>query len=172
MGILWDFERFAENVTLISDSGVTVKHQDLVTLGDELEQAIEKNGCISNGNKPLTMFVCSNTLGALSGYAALINRGFPMLPASEKLPLRMRRELMNIYRPRLLFIPQEIRNDYKALREICVVRGKAGIIFDSTRWQLLIYLTSVLLTEQSRLYPCNIPMVCLSFMQTFLKVQL
>ncbi len=122
MGILWDFERFAENVTLISDSGVMVKYQDLVTLGDELEQAIEKNGCISNGNKPLTMFVCSNTLGALSGYAALINRGFPMLPASEKLPLRMRRELMNIYRPRLLLIPQEIRNDYKALREICVVR--------------------------------------------------
>jgi hypothetical protein len=37
MGILWDFERFAENVTLISDSGVMVKYQDLVNLGDEME---------------------------------------------------------------------------------------------------------------------------------------
>ncbi len=122
MGILWDFERFAENVTLISDSGVTVRYQDLVTLGDELEQVIEKNGCLSDGNRPLTMFVCSNTLGALSGYSALINLGFPMLPVSENLPPRMRRELMNVYRPRFLFVPQEIRGDYQALREIYVVR--------------------------------------------------
>ena len=122
MGKLWNFESFAKAPALISDSGVTLTYHDLASLSDELETAIEKSGCLCDGAIPLTMFICSNTLGAMSGYAALMDRGYPMLPVSGGLPERLRKELMNAYRPRLLLIPRDFQGDYPALREIGVVR--------------------------------------------------
>ena len=122
MGKLWNFESFAESPALIADSGITLTYHDLDSLSDTMEKEIGKSGCLCDTFKQLTMFVCRNTLGALSGYAALINRGYPMLPVSDGLPVRIRKDLMNVYRPRLLLLPLELRNDHPAMREICTIR--------------------------------------------------
>lgn len=122
MGKLWNYESFGEAPALISDSGVTLTYHNLASLGDDLEHAAMESGCLHDGHIPLTMFICSNTLGALAGYAALSDRRYPILPVSASVPDRMSRKLMNMYRPGMLFIPKELRKNYPALHEICTVR--------------------------------------------------
>ena len=94
MGKLWNFAQFGDSPALIGDTGVTLTYRDLAALSETVEAAV---GQADSG--ALVMFVCRNTLGALSGYAALINRGHPVLPVSAELPADMRRDLMNVYRP-------------------------------------------------------------------------
>ncbi len=119
MGKLWDFESFADSPALIGDTGVTLTYRDLTALSDDIETAV---GGTASEAGPLVMFICRNTLGALSSYAALINRGYPMLPLSAELPTEMRKELMNAYRPRYLLLPGELRGEYPAMREVCGIR--------------------------------------------------
>lgn len=117
VGKLWDFERYGDAPALIGDTGVTLAYRDLASLAGELEAAADQNG-----DRPLAMFVCRNTLGALAGYAALINSGHPVLPVSTELPTDMRRDLMNAYRPGLLLMPGELRDTCPAMREVCRIR--------------------------------------------------
>ena len=122
MGKLWDFERFADSPALIADTGVTVSYRELSRLSAALEEAIGNYADRDAGERPLTMFLCRNSVGALSGYAALMNGGVPMLPVSAELPSAARRELMKRYRPGLLLLPEELRGEYPSMREVAVIR--------------------------------------------------
>ena len=122
MGKLWDFERFADSPALIADTGVTVSYRELSRLSAALEEAIGNYADRDAGERPLTMFLCRNSIGALSGYAALMNGGVPMLPVSAELPSAARRELMKRYRPSLLLLPEELRGEYPSMREVAVIR--------------------------------------------------
>ena len=122
MGTIWDFGSFADSPALIADTGVRITYRDLEALSGETENAIGRSTGRSVDSKPLVMFVCRNSLGALAGYAALINRGYPVLPMSAELPAEMRKEVMNVYRPGLLFLPEELRGTLPAMREVCRIR--------------------------------------------------
>ena len=122
MGKIWDFERFADSPALIADTGVTMTYGDLASLADGVETAVGKITGPDAKTKPLTMFVCGNRMGAVSGYAALMNGGFPVMPVSAELPAEKRKELMKAYRPGLLLIPEELRGEYPAMKEVCGIR--------------------------------------------------
>ena len=113
MGKLWDFERHADAPALIGDTGVTLTYGDLAAPSADLEKAVEPGG-----ERPLVMFIARNTLGALSGYATLMNLGYPVLPASAGLPTEMWKALLNLYRPGLLLLPKDERNTCPAMREV------------------------------------------------------
>ena len=125
MGKIWDFESFADSPALISDAGATLTYRDLAALSGETETAVAKSLGQAAESKPLVMFVCRNTLGAIAGYAALINRGYPMLPVSAELPAGMRRSLMKTYRPRLLLLPEELHGEYSTMKEVCRIQDYA-----------------------------------------------
>ena len=122
MGKIWDFESFADAPALIADTGITLTYRDLAVLSGETDAAVEKSGGWDAASKPLVMFVCRNSLGAVSGYAALINRGYPVLPVSAEQPAGMRKELIKTYRPGLLLLPEEMRGEYPAMKEVCGIR--------------------------------------------------
>jgi len=122
MGTLWDFESYGDSPALIADTGFTLTYHDLASLSDDTEAAVRKSFDGDGGMKPLTMFVCRNSLGAIAGYAALMNRGYPVLPFSAELSADMRRELMKVYRPGLLLLPEELRGEYPAMKEVCGIR--------------------------------------------------
>ena len=122
MGKLWDFERFADSPALIAETGVTVSYRSLKQLSSALEAAVGQADERNAEDRQLIMFVCRNSMGALSGYAALMNSGYPMLPVSAELPSASRRELMKLYRPGLLLLPEELRGEYPSLREVSVIR--------------------------------------------------
>lgn len=103
MNRIWDFGAFGRNTAFRDDTGVAVRYDELEILQREL-----------SGIDPgvLTMMLCENSIGALSGYAALLNGGHPMLMLSAALSEDMRRQIMNTYRPGLVFAPQSLRGDY------------------------------------------------------------
>ena len=122
MGKLWDFESFADFPAMIAETGVTIRYRELARLCEELEAAVGQKADGDAGERPLTLFVCRNSLGALSGYAALMNIGCPVLPVSAEFPAASRKELMKRYRPGLLLLPAEKRGEYPAMREVSVIR--------------------------------------------------
>ncbi len=118
MGVFWNFENFADSPALIADTGAVLTYRELEALSEKAEILIDKSAKWSDGSKPLIMIICRNTVGALSGYAALINRGYPILPVSAELAAEKRKALMNIYRPGLLLVPKEFRGSFMAMKEI------------------------------------------------------
>lgn len=109
MNRIWDFSAFGTNVALVDDTGVTVRYDELAALQEELSG-------VAPGE--LTMMLCENSIGALAGYAALLNGGHPMLMVSAGLSEDMRRQIMNAYRPALVFAPRSLRGDYPHMKEI------------------------------------------------------
>ncbi len=119
MGTFWDFESYGDAPALIAETGARLTYRDLASLSDHTEASVWKSFDGETGLKPLTMFVCRNSPGAIAGYAALINRGYPMLPFSAELSAEMRKELMKVYRPGLLLLPEEMRGEYPTMKEVC-----------------------------------------------------
>lgn len=110
MNWLWDFGAFGKKVALIDDTGVTVRYDELAALQNELSDAV--------GSGELTMMLCENSIGAIWGYAALLNGGHPMLLVSAALPQDMRRQIMNTYRPGLVFAPKALRDECAHMRQM------------------------------------------------------
>ena len=125
MGKLWDFERFGDSPAMIADTGATMTYRDLALLSDETEKAIGESSGQGDEGRPLVLFVCRNSPGAIAGYAALINKGFPILPVSAEIPAEFRKELMKIYRPGFLLLPEEMRGEYPTMREVRGIRDYA-----------------------------------------------
>ncbi len=118
MGAFWDFESFADLPALIAHTGAALTYRELETLSEKAEDAIDKSVGRSAESKPLTMMICRNTVGALSGYCALMNRGYPILPVSGELAAVKRKGLMNLYRPGLLLVPKELRGSFPTMKEL------------------------------------------------------
>ena len=122
MGKIWNPESFGDSPALIGDTGVTLTYRDLASLSAGTDSDIAANADWSAESKPLVMFVCRNSLGALAGYAALINSGYPVMPVSAEAPEDVRKQLMKEYRPGLLFLPEEMCGGYPALKQVSGIR--------------------------------------------------
>ena len=72
MGTFWDFESYGDAPALIAETGARLTYRDLASLSDHTEASVWKSFDGETGLKPLTMFVCRNSPGAIAGYAALI----------------------------------------------------------------------------------------------------
>jgi len=110
MNRVWDFTAFGTSTALKDDTGVSMRYDELADLQDRL------TGTEDDGK--LTMMMCENSIGAVSGYAALLNSGHPMLIVSAELPEEERRQIMNTYRPGLVFAPRSLQNDYAHMKEV------------------------------------------------------
>ena len=104
MNRIWDFGAFGKKEALTDDTGFTLRYDELLALQNQLAE--------TEGAGELTMMLCENSIGALAGYAALLNSGHPMLLVSAELAEDMRRQIMNTYRPGLVFAPAALRADY------------------------------------------------------------
>lgn len=111
--MLWDFGRFADRVAVIGECGETVRYGELEALTAKLSTV--------DLRYPLVMMLCRNTVGAVSGYAALLCGGYPILMMSAEAPAETRRAVLNAYRPGLVFLPEEMRGGYAGMREDCTV---------------------------------------------------
>ena len=111
--MLWDFGRYADNIAVIGDCGETLRYGELQELAAKLSEV--------DPRYPLVMMLCRNTVGAVSGYAALLGGGYPMLMMSAEAPEETRRSVLNAYRPGLVFLPEEMRGEYAGMRDTCTV---------------------------------------------------
>jgi len=110
MNRIWEFSAFGNRTALIDDTGVTIRYDELQELQNQLSEA--------EGAGELTMMLCENSIGALAGYASLLNSGHPMLIVSAEIAEDMRRQIMNTYRPGLVFVPTRLREDCAHMRKL------------------------------------------------------
>ena len=113
MSGIWNFKDFGTAVALKDDTGVTLRYDELQALQDQLAEA--------EGRGELTMMLCENSIGAIAGYAALLNSGHPMLMVSAAQPEDVRKQIMNTYRPGLVFAPRALQDDYPSMRTVRTV---------------------------------------------------
>ena len=111
--MLWNFGSYADNIAVIGECGETLRYGELEALSAKLSEV--------DPRYPLVMMLCRNTFGAVSGYAALLGGGYPMLMMSAEAPAEIRRSVLNAYRPGLVFLPEEMRGEYAGMREACTV---------------------------------------------------
>lgn len=124
MGIFWDFERFGDAAALITDTGATLTYRELASLSHEAEAGARESGEDGTSGR-LTMFICRNTPGAIAGYAAMMNTGYPVLPCSAEQNGGRRKVLMNTYRPGFLLLPKEMRDEYPTMKTVWEIRDYA-----------------------------------------------
>ena len=110
MNKLWNFGAFGSKAALIDDTGVTVRYDELEALQNQLSEIVDAG--------ELTLTLCENSPGALAGCAALLNGGRPMMLLSAALAEDMRRQIMNAYRPGLVFAPKSLRDACAHMREV------------------------------------------------------
>ena len=113
MNRIWDFNGFGDKEAFRDDTGVSVSYRELDRLQRQLSDAAASG--------ELTMMLCENSIGALSGYAALLNSGHPVLPVSAELDRDMRRQIMNTYRPGLIFVPGSLQGEYRRMRQLLTI---------------------------------------------------
>ncbi len=110
MGKIWDFDSFGAAPALIDDKGMEVSYAGL----------FEANGKIFGLklDRALAMMFCQNTVGAISCYAAFLDNGLPMMLLSAGLSEDIKGNLMKVYRPAYILLPEEQRGGYPFMTEI------------------------------------------------------
>ena len=108
MGRVWDFAKYGNTTALIGDNGVRLSYPELSLLEGRLSGLMEK--------RALILMFCKNTPGAVAGYAALLNNGFPVMPVSSELPADLRNDIINTYRPAFIFLPEDMCSDYPHMK--------------------------------------------------------
>ena len=110
MGRIWDFSQFHDDTALTDDAGFFVSYAELFALQEKISRLIE--------DRPLVMLFAQNTVGAISGYAAFLNSGFPIMVVSSDISKDLRRNLLSAYRPAVLLLSDEQKTEYPFMKEI------------------------------------------------------
>lgn len=97
---MWSFETHPERVAAIDDTGARITRGQIAALADALRGVIP--------GRQLVFCLCSNTLGSLAGYTALVaNRSVPLLVGAG-LDHALLGRLAELYRPAFLWVPQSL----------------------------------------------------------------
>ncbi len=110
MGKIWDFRSYGGTQALIDDKGLAVTYEELAALCEEAGGL--------NPDRSLTMMFCRNTIGAISGYCSFLDNGFPLMLLSAALPADQSGNLMKVYRPGFILLPEEKRSEYPFMTEV------------------------------------------------------
>lgn len=104
------FQNFGEKIAAVSDQGESLSYDCLFSKAAELAGAV--------GSRTLVFAMCGNRIGSLVGYVAFYTHGIVPLLLSAKLDQGLFGQLLEIYRPQYLWIPDEREDlclDYEAV---------------------------------------------------------
>ena len=125
---IWNFEKFGTKPAIIDDKGDSLSYRELGEFCKDIASL--------NLNRSLFMMFCENTIGALSCYYSFLNNGFPLMLLSSGLSSEAKDNLMKIYHPGFMILPEKQRNEYPFMKEV---------------WRVKDYV--VLKTNYDKLYP-------------------
>lgn len=96
---MWNFNSYADQTALISDDGMQLTYEEL-----QLEN--EKLAAVAGG-RCLVFVLCQNSLGAVIGYTAWMRSRIVPLLLSAQLDMGLLQNLLDVYCPAYLWLPQE-----------------------------------------------------------------
>lgn len=92
-----------------TEDGRVCTYGELSSYADGIAQAA--------GGRTLVFCLCTNSLGALAGYAAFLGSGIVPLMLSAKLDRQLLGQLVSSYRPQFLWVPQQEAEGFAQYRE-------------------------------------------------------
>ena len=113
--IVWNLIKYIDKIAFIDDSGNSIAYSELVVRGRDLVKAA--------GTRCLVFILCTNSIGAVLGYSAFINCGIVPLLISSGLDRTMLENLINIYSPKYLWLPEDMKKEYPNMEPIYEVYG-------------------------------------------------
>jgi acyl-CoA synthetase (AMP-forming)/AMP-acid ligase II len=101
---MWDFQKYANNIAVIQESGSIVTYGDLLETSLDLTETIPK--------RSLVLCLCKNSPGSLLGYTAFLNAQIVPLMFDESVDQEALDNLIAVYSPEYLWVPSEISRKF------------------------------------------------------------
>ncbi len=104
-----EFEKFGDNPAMIDDRGQSLSYSELADFAARL------SGCLSE--RSLVFCLCENSAGSAAGYVSFLhNRAVPLL-LDCKIDRDLLSQLIAVYEPACLYLPERMREEFPDLRE-------------------------------------------------------
>lgn len=107
---MWRFNRYQGSVAALDDMGNRILYSDLYGFAQELSHLCPRT---------LSFNLCSNSIGSLAGYAAMIEAGVVPVMLPSDMDKELLADLMDRYRPDYFWIPQEMASAFQGMRPVC-----------------------------------------------------
>lgn len=104
---------YSKNIAVIDDNGISISYKDLESFSDFISENIPKRSIIISLNK--------NTLGSIIGYYSFIRNNIVSFMIDQKTETSLIQNLLNIYNPEFLWIPNDNVKDFSNYSIICKI---------------------------------------------------
>ena len=108
-GSIWDLDSFANNTALIDEHN-NLSYHELKIESDKLANSL--------GRRCLVFCLCQNKIGSILGYVGFVNNNIVPLLLSSNIDSDSLNELMKIYKPAYLWLPESQRKNFHGMTEI------------------------------------------------------
>lgn len=112
---MWKFEQFGSRIAIIDEYGNTVTYEELKRDSETIAKLI--------GEKCLVFSLCKNTIGSVIGYSAFINGHIVPVLLNAHLEKEMLNNLLSIYCPKYLWLPEEQAKEFSTMDVLLNLRG-------------------------------------------------
>lgn len=110
-----DLLRYGDSTAILDDQNQSISYR-------ELEEFCRRMGSCLEGRRLVFSF-CENSIASISGYVAfLYNRVVPVL-LDRNIERELRENLIELYRPEYLYMPEEIEEEFQGFTGIFRERG-------------------------------------------------
>ena len=106
---MFDLKKYDSNIALITETD-TISYCELADLSKKIGNAINE--------RCLVFLFSKNSVAAVAGYIGFMNRKIVPMMIDSELNLELAKNLIEIYRPKFLWLPKNMRGDYPDLDEI------------------------------------------------------
>lgn len=101
---MWRLEKYADRVAAVDENKNQMSYLELFDETCRLAEVLRE--------RCLIFILCSNTIGALTGYTACINHRMVPLLLAESMDRGLLEHLMKTYQPDYLWVPAKLRNTF------------------------------------------------------------
>lgn len=105
---IWEPYRFSNNTAFIDEKGSSMTYGDLMDMCSDLS-------CCDT--RSLVISLCTNTIGSAAGYAAFLEVGMVPMMLSAGMDRSLRQILIEDYRPKYLWLPEEMTAEFSGMEE-------------------------------------------------------
>ena len=107
--------RFCNNIAVITPENDSYSYKQIFEISNYIYSYINK--------RTLVFCLCDNRIGSICGYLSFIANGVVPLMLDSSLNNDLLKELIQVYQPEYLWIPNEQLVDFAAFDVLCSVNG-------------------------------------------------
>ena len=106
---MFDLKKFADNPALITENKI-VSYRELSEIANKIGDAINR--------RCLIFFLATNSVDSIAGYIGMINKKIVPVMIDSELDFDSLKNLVEIYQPDFIFLPQNLRENFSDCEEI------------------------------------------------------